>query len=132
MEEKVFSFGEVSKHNRNGDCWVIIHGKVYDVSRFLDEHPGGEEVLVNASGKDASVDFDDVSHTNYAQGLMKDFLIGKIDANTLPKMEKECTTHDASSSRGSTTELLLNAVPFFMLAFAFLLHYYNNSSSDNN
>ena len=31
---------EVLKHNKREDCWVIIHGKAYDVTDFLPEHPG--------------------------------------------------------------------------------------------
>ena len=31
---------EVAKHNSRGDCWVIVHGRAYDVTEFLPEHPG--------------------------------------------------------------------------------------------
>ena len=31
---------EVAKHDSKADCWVIIHGKAYDVTEFLPEHPG--------------------------------------------------------------------------------------------
>uniref|UniRef100_A0A8C4SZN8 Cytochrome b5 type B n=1 Tax=Erpetoichthys calabaricus TaxID=27687 RepID=A0A8C4SZN8_ERPCA len=36
------------------NTWVIIHDKVYDVTHFLDEHPGGEEVLLEQAGGDAT------------------------------------------------------------------------------
>ena len=41
------SFGrsEVAAHSTPGDCWVIIHGSVYDVTRFLAHHPGGVDAL---------------------------------------------------------------------------------------
>jgi cytochrome b involved in lipid metabolism len=38
---KLISMQEVAKHNKMNDCWVAIHGKVYNVSDFLPEHPGG-------------------------------------------------------------------------------------------
>lgn len=78
---------------------------------------------------DATVEFEDVSHTDYARGLMKDLLIGKIDANTLPEMQKKFTKHeyDASSSNDSSSRLLLYAAPLFILVFAFLLRYYNSN-----
>lgn len=47
---KVFSLAECEKHAKEEDCWLIIHGKVYDVTQMLDEHPGGGDILVSASG----------------------------------------------------------------------------------
>ena len=35
------SLAELGKHNTKGDCWVAVHKKVWDVTEFLDEHPGG-------------------------------------------------------------------------------------------
>jgi cytochrome b involved in lipid metabolism len=31
---------EVGQHNTESDCWLIIHGKIYDVQTFLEDHPG--------------------------------------------------------------------------------------------
>uniref|UniRef100_A0A8C4SVN4 Cytochrome b5 type B n=1 Tax=Erpetoichthys calabaricus TaxID=27687 RepID=A0A8C4SVN4_ERPCA len=50
----VFTLEEVKKHNVSKNTWVIIHDKVYDVTHFLDEHPGGEEVLLEQAGGDAT------------------------------------------------------------------------------
>lgn len=35
------SFDDLQKHNSNTDCWLAVHSKIYDVTDFLDEHPGG-------------------------------------------------------------------------------------------
>lgn len=40
----------VQQHNARNDCWIVLHGKVYDVTAFLPEHPGGEEVVANLAG----------------------------------------------------------------------------------
>lgn len=38
--EQKLSGQEVAKHNNKDDCWVIVHGKAYDVTEFMPEHPG--------------------------------------------------------------------------------------------
>lgn len=62
-----FSTDELKKHTRDGDCWVSVDGNVYDVSDFLDQHPGGKHHLLENAGRDASKIFhhlhsDDVTH----------------------------------------------------------------------
>ena len=44
------SLDEVKKHSKPNDAWVIIHGKVYDVTKFLRDHPGGPEILQQHAG----------------------------------------------------------------------------------
>lgn len=51
---------EVQKHNSKDDCWVIIHGKAYDVSDFLGEHPGGSAIILKYAGRDATKAFDPI------------------------------------------------------------------------
>ncbi|KAJ4840690.1 hypothetical protein Tsubulata_035801 [Turnera subulata] len=77
-------FDEVAKHNKSNDCWLIISGKVYDVTSFMDEHPGGVDILVASTGKDATIAFDDVGHKDATRELLKQYLVGEIDETTLP------------------------------------------------
>jgi hypothetical protein len=37
---RTFTLEEVKKHNTDKDCWIAVNGKVYDVTKFLDNHPG--------------------------------------------------------------------------------------------
>ena len=49
---------EVSKHVSDSDCWVIIGEDVYDVTKFLPDHPGGKKAIILLAGKDATEEFD--------------------------------------------------------------------------
>lgn len=48
---------ELAKHNSMGDLWVAIHGHVYDVSEFVESHPGGVDKLLQYAGKDGTRGF---------------------------------------------------------------------------
>ena len=49
-----FSEEDIQAHNRSDSCWIVIQGNVYDVTSFLQAHPGGAAVLLENAGKDAS------------------------------------------------------------------------------
>jgi cytochrome b involved in lipid metabolism len=53
-----FTMAEVAKHNTKDDCWIILDERVYDITRFIDKHPGGVGPVVNMAGKDATDVFD--------------------------------------------------------------------------
>lgn len=48
---------ELSQHNTRDDCWMEIDRKVYNISVYLDFHPGGDEILLKSAGKDGSLLF---------------------------------------------------------------------------
>ncbi|TFL05447.1 acyl-CoA dehydrogenase/oxidase [Pterulicium gracile] len=56
---RVLTRDEISKHNTEGNLWIIVDSKVYDVSRFADLHPGGDTVLLaeGVAGQDATEAF---------------------------------------------------------------------------
>ena len=49
-EVKTYSLADVGAHVTRESCWLVIHGKVYDVGSFLEEHPGGEDILLENAG----------------------------------------------------------------------------------
>ncbi|KAJ8084159.1 hypothetical protein PM082_002926 [Marasmius tenuissimus] len=54
------SLEAVAKHNTPKSCWVIIKNKVYDVTEFLDEHPGGSNIILKYAGRDATLAYEPI------------------------------------------------------------------------
>ena len=68
---------EVQQHNTFDDCWIIIHGKVYDFSEWKDHHPGGPFVARMYAGKDATAEFG-TYHSRLAEKHMAHFCVGDV------------------------------------------------------
>jgi hypothetical protein len=49
-----YTIADVAEHTEKDDCWVVIRGKVYDVSSWLASHPGGPSILLKLAGGDAT------------------------------------------------------------------------------
>ncbi|XP_054869587.1 cytochrome b5 reductase 4 isoform X3 [Amphiprion ocellaris] len=71
---------ELQKHNRRDDCWTCIRGMVYNVTPYMDYHPGGEEELMKAAGKDATDLFDQVHRWVNYESMLKECLVGRMAA----------------------------------------------------
>jgi hypothetical protein len=48
---------EVSRHATPDDCWTIIDGGVYDMTPFLNQHPGGSNAIIGLCGHDGTAGF---------------------------------------------------------------------------
>lgn len=70
----VFPVAEVAKHNKLEDCWIAINGQVYDVSEFLQKHPGGAARILRYAGGDASSAFGRI-HTPQVLKRMKEHVV---------------------------------------------------------
>ncbi|XP_057699326.1 cytochrome b5 [Corythoichthys intestinalis] len=75
---KYYTLEDVQLHNKSNDTWLIIHDKLYDVTSFLEEHPGGEEVLLEQAGSDATESFEDVGHSTDAREMLQQYYIGEL------------------------------------------------------
>ncbi|KAK9075253.1 hypothetical protein SSX86_003574 [Deinandra increscens subsp. villosa] len=123
-QQKTFVFEDVAKHEKLDDCWVIISGKVYDVTPFMEEHPGGSEVVLAATGKDATTDFEETGHSDEAKQLMSKYYVGNVDQSTVPlkrlyKLSTKTETHDSDPTRELMVKILKFLVPLIIVVFAF-------------
>ena len=73
---KEFTIEKVKLHKTAKDCWIIINDKVYDITKFLSEHPGGKKVLVRVGGKDATEQFHQLHKESVLEKVAKQHQIG--------------------------------------------------------
>ena len=71
-----YDWQEINRHNSKSDCWIVIDDVVYDVTRWVDLHPGGD-IICTMAGDDASALFHS-SHFRDVTGRLKAYRIGLV------------------------------------------------------
>ncbi|CAO3630145.1 unnamed protein product [Cunninghamella blakesleeana] len=105
---KFFTYEQVAVHNTREDFWMIIDNKVYDITPFIDEHPGGEEVLIDEGARDATGPFEDVGHSPDARDLLKKYYLGDVDPASVPvKVVSPNATSGDVKPEGNPLRILL-------------------------
>jgi len=69
---------DVAKHTTKSDCWVVVAGKVLNVTSFLSQHPGGELAILTFAGKDATEEFDMIHPPDVIGKYAPDAVIGVV------------------------------------------------------
>ncbi|KZF21129.1 putative cytochrome b5 [Xylona heveae TC161] len=130
MASAEFTYSDVAEHNTKQDLYMVIHDKVYDVAKFVDEHPGGEEVLFDVGGQDATEAFEDVGHSDEAREILDGLLVGTLKrqpGDPSPKTPAPQTTATAGAQTGTG----LTAYAFLLVggAVAFGIYKYLQANS---
>ena len=81
---KEYTLEEVAKHNAPPSVWSIYKGNVYDITMYLDYHPGGVDVLKPCFGKDMTELFN-----KYHSYIRIDGFIGKLKIGYIKKTERK-------------------------------------------
>lgn len=81
-EVKTVTLAELQSHNTKEDCWTNIEGKVYDLTRFVSQHPGGEDAIAKICGKDGTEIFN-AQHEGgkMQQDVLTQLYIGDLATN---------------------------------------------------
>jgi len=78
-----FTLQEVAEHRFSANCWIVLYGRVLNVSGFLKVHPGGEKVLMTMAGKDATSTFEKIHARSGGWKLVSkwapDAIIGRVE-----------------------------------------------------
>ena len=86
-----YTWEDVKKHNcEEVGVWVSVHDKVYDITKFLPNHPGGKEFLLLAAGRDITDLF--ISYHPFTEkpwDMLKPFEIGTLKTRQYPKFKED-------------------------------------------
>ncbi|KAF8999105.1 fatty acid-2 hydroxylase [Cyathus striatus] len=92
---RIFAHEDVAEHNKSTSCWVSRAGKVYNVTSFLNDHPGGDDLIMKYAGKDIEAvmkNKDEHEHSESAYEMLEDYVIGRIGiGETLVRDDWEAT-----------------------------------------
>jgi cytochrome b involved in lipid metabolism len=75
-----YTAAQVATHDSEDDLWVVIDGKVYDLTEYVDEHPGGGEAIAKNAGKDVTVGFNGPQHPSRVFDIVEDYRVGTLVA----------------------------------------------------
>ncbi|KAL1980257.1 hypothetical protein VTN96DRAFT_4432 [Rasamsonia emersonii] len=93
---------EVAQHNSPESCWIVVRGKVYDVTAFLDDHPGGARVILQCAGRDATADYDAIHPPQLIEETLPPSAFkGEVDVSSL---EQSKSTSEQGASTNSTSD----------------------------
>ncbi|XP_073321182.1 cytochrome b5 type B [Pagrus major] len=126
---KYYTLEEIRVHNMCNDTWLIIHDKIYDITGFLEEHPGGEEVLLEQAGADATESFEDVGHSTDAREMLQQYFIGELHMDDRKK-EPVKEVHNSNSGESSSwTVWLIPAVAAVVVGAMYRFYMFEHKSS---
>lgn len=117
---KRYSMEEVSKHNTQESCWMVMHGFVYDVTKFLSPggHPGGPEILMQSGGKDATNEFEEIFHSLEARVQSAEYVIGRVEGDETD-IDQIMVSASQSSDNSSLYIIPLLILLFVVVAYMF-------------
>mmetsp|Transcript_1516 Transcript_1516/g.4777 ORF Transcript_1516/g.4777 Transcript_1516/m.4777 type:complete len:129 (+) Transcript_1516:192-578(+) len=120
MAPRSITLAEVEQHVTYDDLWLVIDGKVYDVTEFMDDHPGGGEIMLNAAGKDGTDDFEDVGHSPAAREQLKKYEIGTYAGGASANGDTVKTKGKNTMTTGGMSSIGAILLPLFVILLALI------------
>lgn len=80
---------EISKHNKSTDCWLLISGKIYDITGYFGSHPAGNDIMAQTCGTDATAAYatrnpnattsgSKIKHSSKARSMLNNYYLGDL------------------------------------------------------
>lgn len=107
----IVRLAEVEKHRSQADCWLVLNGKVYDFTKFAPTHPGGESVITQRGGQDAS----ELFNTFHAKDMVNELPPGSFKGDLHPEDLKKLSNKKKKKKVKSGKKLSERFSPDYIL-----------------
>jgi cytochrome b involved in lipid metabolism len=90
---RIYSVEDLAFQKKLGKVWIARKGRVYDVTDFVNDHPGGEDLITQFSGHDigsAMEDEEEHLHSSSAYSMLEEYVIGRLGNEALVVSEGQC------------------------------------------
>lgn len=125
---------ELATHNARDSCWIAISGTVWDVTSFIDQHPGGASLILKVAGQDATEQYETFHNPELVEETLgAEARRGVADASSIPKMKPEKKAEE-QSQRAPLLSSMINLKDFELVAEKFMTPIawaYVSSGADN-
>mmetsp|Transcript_60075 Transcript_60075/g.135141 ORF Transcript_60075/g.135141 Transcript_60075/m.135141 type:complete len:278 (+) Transcript_60075:26-859(+) len=107
---------EVARHKKCQDCWIVYEGRVYDVTAYMDYHPGGRGELMKGAGKDCTELYMKAHPWVNIDGLIGRLCIGKLVAAPATHSAAQATRPDSGGRPDTVQEQPPRGVNYYTSA----------------
>ncbi|KAF8530912.1 cytochrome b5 [Gautieria morchelliformis] len=123
---KEVTYDELKQHVNKENLYILLHNKVYNVSKFIDEHPGGDEVMLAEAGKDATEAFEDVGHSDEARALLDGLYVGDFEKGGVLKTKEIPNRTSGVVAQEQSSSAVTYLIPLALLGAYFAWRYYSS------
>merc|ERR1712159_809215 len=95
MNYQALTRDRVLTHNNISDCWIIIDNKVFDITKFLKNHPGGSKILLDVAGRDVTIQFQKYHRWSLLKKYIPSLQIGIVQTNKSEKIVRHAFSSKA-------------------------------------
>ena len=85
--QAAYTASDVSAHNTQSDCWMIINGNVYNLTTFVNTHSGGSSAIIGQCGKDGTATFNSGPHGSSTLNAISSLKLGTLTTTPTPTQD---------------------------------------------
>lgn len=112
---KLITLAEFDKHNTEASCWTVYKNEVVDATKYMAEHPGGVDAILDMATASCTYAFDSISHSESARNKMKSLVIGTLSDEDVKTVEARTKGGNSGMATVIVLVVLVAVALYFVL-----------------